>query len=167
MKTMFTFILFSAVGFFVSLSTFAKQRPISPNGDTTYNLVGDTLFTNQNFKIAVGQTIVIGKASDERDWYKTITFKSGASWPLLLMQKAETSQNFEYQLDRSVREKDKVKEYLTPGDTLTVTKIKRLGRKRLGNYWYLVTLRQQAGLLSLNYKVDLINAIRFGEVMLP
>jgi hypothetical protein len=145
----------------------ALNETSSNNNDTTYTLIGDTLFTNQDFKIVVGQPIIIGKASDERDWYKTITFKSGASWPLVFLQKVETRQNMEYQLDPSIREKDKVKEYLTPGDTLFVTKIKRFGSKRFRNYWYTVTMGQKLGLLSLTFKCDIMNAIKYGEVILP
>ena len=145
----------------------AQDESSSGKNDTTYTLAGDTLFTNQDFRIFIGQPIIIGKASGERGWYNTISFKSGASWPLLLMKGAELRQDQEYQLDPSVREKDKVRDYLSSGDTLIVTKIKRLGRKRLGNYWYMVSMGQKQGLLSLNFKCDLINAVKFGEVTLP
>jgi hypothetical protein len=163
----FRHFLLLSIFLWIQLYSVAQTESLSRNNDTTYTLVGDTLFTNQHFKIAVGQPIIIGKASGERDWYQTITFKSGASWPLLFLQKAETSQNLEYQMDPSVREKDKVKEYLTAGDTLIVTKIKRLGRKRFGNYWYMVTMGQKQGLLSLNFNCDIINATKLGEVISP
>lgn len=133
--------------------------------DTAYALIGDTLFSNMSFKIFIGQPVVIGKPSGERDWYNTITFKSGAAWPLVFLKKSETALDLEYQLDPSVREKDKLKEYLTPGDTLIITKIKRFGKKRLG-YWYQVSMGQKQGLLSLNFKCDLINAIKSKEVLL-
>ncbi len=139
----------------------AQDESSSANNDTTYILAGDTLFTNQDFRVFVGQPVIIGNASGERGWYNTISFKSGASWPLLFMQKAEIRQDPEYQLDPSVRENDKVRDYLSPGDTLIVTKIKRFGRKRFGNYWYVVTMCQKQGLLSLNFKCALINALRF------
>ncbi|OLY93653.1 hypothetical protein SAMN05444008_114137 [Cnuella takakiae] len=146
----------------------AAQGEFSPSrNDTTYTLAGDTLFTNQDFRVFIGQPIIIGKASGERGWYNTISFKSGASWPLVLMKEAELRQDQEYQLDPSVREKDKVRDYLSSGDTLIVTKIKRLGSKRFGNYWYMVNMGHKKGLFSLNFKCDLINAVRFGEVTLP
>jgi len=114
----------------------------------------------------VGQRIIIGKPTGERDWYQTISFKSGASWPLAFQYELETSQNPEYQVDPSIREKDKVKECLAEGDTLVVTRIKKHGNKRSG-YWYVITMGQQQGLLSLNFKCYLIEAIKREEVRLP
>jgi hypothetical protein len=72
--------------------------------------------------------------------------------------------NLEYQLDPSVREKDKVRDFLYPGDTLFVTKIKKHGKKRRG-YWYSVSLVQKQGLLSLHYTCNIINAIRLKEML--
>lgn len=156
------------MGLLISGKTYAQTRnnESTQYKDTTYTLIGDTLFSNQNFKIAIGQPVVIGSASGERDWYNTISLKSGASWPLLFLKKTETGQNIEYQMDASIREKDKVKEYLNMGDTLIITKIKRFGKKRNG-YWYMVTMGQKQGLLSLNFKCDIINAIRTKEVVVP
>jgi hypothetical protein len=108
--------------------------------DTIYALIGDTLFTNKNFKLYVGQQLLSGSASGENGWYRTITFKSGASWPVLLWDKMETKNNVDYQLDPQLRVNDKVKEYLNPGEVLTVKKIKRNGNKRYG-YWYIVFLK--------------------------
>jgi hypothetical protein len=149
---------------FLSLTTHALSQTIEK--DTVYRLSVDTLYSNAHFKIFVGQQIVIGKAAGERDWYETISFKSGASWPLVFLRDLETSQDLEYQMDPSIREKDKVKQYLAPGDTLTVTKIKRFGTKRHG-YWYRISMGQKQGVLSLNFNCDIINAIKLGEVVIP
>ena len=144
----------------------AQTGPLQAQNDTTFTLIGDTIFSNQDFKIYIGQRLVIGSASGERDWYETISFKSGASWPLLLMKKEETNLNQEYQLDPSIREKDKVKTYLSPGDTLIVTKIKKYGKKRFG-YHYIISMGHKQGFLSLNFKCNIIEAIRRREVLLP
>ncbi len=135
--------------------------------DTTYTLIGDTLFSNANYKIAVGQPLIIGNASGEEGRYQTIMFKSGASWPLLLFRDAEIRQNYEYQLDPTAREKDKVKGILAPGDTLIVRKIKRFGGRRSGRYRYVVTMGQKQGIVAVNFRCDISYAIRLGEVRVP
>jgi hypothetical protein len=160
---------FLSLSFFVCIGLPAVAQPDSTTikQDTTYTLVGDTLFTNQGFKIVVGQPIIIGTASGEQGWYQTITFKNPTAWPLLLFRDLELSQNLDYQLDESIREKDKIKDLLAKGDTLQVTKIKRLGRNRSGNHWYIVSMRLDQGLLSLNFRCYITGAIRLGEVTLP
>jgi hypothetical protein len=155
-----TFLLLTVI------ASIAQSKSQHEQKDTIYTLQKDTLFTNQNFMIYVGQPIVMGMPSGERGWYKTISFKSGASWPLLLSKKAETALDIEYQMDPSVRERDKVKEHITPGDTLFVTKIKKYGKERFG-YWYIVTMGQKQGFLSLNFKCDVINAIKTKEIVVP
>lgn len=150
----------------ISVQAYTQRGNQSIQKDTTYTLVGDTLFSNKNFKVFVGQKIVVGKPNGERDWYNTISFKSGMSWPLVFLKEAETEQNIEYQADPTMREKDKVKEYVSPGDTLVITKIKRFGRKKSG-YWYHAFLSQNAGPLSLNFRCYIVDAIRSKEVLLP
>ena len=127
----------------------------------------NTLSTNQGFKIVVGQQIIVGAATGEQGWYQTITFKSPTAWPVLLFRNQELKQNVEYQLDESIRDKDKIKGLLTKGDTLTVTKIKRLGSRRSGNHWYVVLMRLDQGVLSVNFSCYIMDAIRLGEVTLP
>jgi hypothetical protein len=151
--------------FFITIQVQAQTDSMLLSADTTYSLEGDTLFSNQDFKMFIGQKVIVGKGSGERDWYATFSFKSGASWPLLFLKETETQNNVEYQLDPAIRERDKVKGYLVPGDTLTVTKIKRYGKKRNG-YWYMVDLSQGQSLLSLRFKCDIINAIKLKEVLL-
>jgi len=150
----------------INIYSQAQQDSRIGQNDTVYTLIRDTLMTNQNFRIYVGQPLVIGLASGERNWYETISFKSGASWPLLLMKKTETDLNPEYQMDPSIRERDKVKQYLTPGDTLFVTRIKKYGKKKFG-YWYRVSMGHKQGFLSLNFNCNIIDAIRKREVLLP
>src|SRR5688500_3978700 len=122
------YILLLSLHFSINCYSQADNDLLLKKSDTTYTLVGDTLFSNHDFKIFIGQPLIIGHAKGERNWYNTISFKSGASWPLLFLKNAETNLDLEYQMDPSIREKDKVKEYLTAGDTLIVTKIKRLGK---------------------------------------
>jgi hypothetical protein len=158
-----------AITGFLILSTLygnAQTETSEKSPDTTYALCGDTLFTNKDFTIYKGQALIIGSGAGERGWYNAVSFRSGASWPLLFLQKTEMENNLEYQLDPSVREKDKVRDSLYPGDTLIVTKIKKYGKKRRG-YWYNVSLVQKQGLLSLHYTCNIINAIRSKEMLLP
>lgn len=158
--------LFS-VTFFVCLGLqAAAQTGSAIHQDTTYRLVGEKLLTNQDFSIAVGQSILIGKAAGEQGWYRTITFKSPTAWPLLLLRDQEISQNVEYQSDESMRERDKIRDILTTGDTLIVTKIKEFGPDRsTGKNWYVVSLRGGEGAMALNFRCYIIDAIRRGEVV--
>jgi hypothetical protein len=151
----------------IALHAVAQTDSTSVGRDTTYTLVGNILSTNHGFKIVVGQPIIIGKASDEHGWYHTITFKNPTAWPLLLFRDIELSQSVDYQTDASIRERDKIKDSLPKGDTLTITKIKRFGKKGSGKYWYVVWMRRDMGLLSLNFRCYITDAIRLGEVVLP
>jgi hypothetical protein len=158
------FLLFSflvCIGF----GALAQTDSTAVSQDTTYTLVGNTLLTNQGFKIVVGQPIIIGEAAGEQGWYQTIIFRNPTAWPILLFRDIELKNNMEYQLDESIRTKNKIRDILTKGDTLTVTRIKRFGRSR--NTWYVVWLRLDQGLLSVNLRCYIKDAIRLREIIVP
>jgi hypothetical protein len=136
--------------------------PIS--NDTTYTLSGDTLFTNQNFKISIGQKLTLGKGSGANGWYNTFSFKSAWNLPTMLLYKMEIKNNYDYQQDPSLWEKDQLKIYLHSGDSLWVNKIKKYGNKRHG-YWYVLFLRPPKGFLRVDFKCFIADAIRKGEIM--
>ncbi len=152
---------------FLILSCGCVQPPANPDllSDTSFTLVGDTLFSTGNIKIYPQQKWLSGKGSDENGWFKTITFKSPANWALLLGRKMEIENNVDYQIDEGIRTKDKVKEYLPPNDTLVVTKIQKRGNTKWG-YKYVVYLRQGKGLLSLQYECYLAEALKTEEMLL-
>lgn len=60
-----------------------QADPTPKTNDTTYTLSGDTLFTNQNFKIYTGQKLYLGKAAGANGWYSTFSFKSALNLPSL------------------------------------------------------------------------------------
>jgi hypothetical protein len=156
----FTFILLSADNNFAQMDSLSNN-----NADTIYILSGDTIFTNKDFNFYVGQKLIVGKGRGEREWYQTVSFRSGLSWPLIFLQKMEMKNNLEYQSDPSIREKDKVRDFLSSGDTLIITKIKKYGKRRIG-YWYEVFLGQKQGFLSLNFRANILEAIRSEELKL-
>lgn len=135
-----------------------------PPINARYTLTGDTLFSTENFKIYPGQKLICGKGSGENEWYNSISFKSPASWPLVVGRNMDLKYNSDYQRDEGIRDKDKVKEYLNPGDTLVVSKIKRRGNKKSG-YWYVAHMRQGQGILSLQYTCYIAEAVRSKEIL--
>jgi len=133
------------------------------DGDTTFVFRDDTLFSNKGLNIFVGQRLIAGKGSGEGGHYKTIGFKSAAAFPLLFLRDAEIKNNVEYQNDPSLRDADKVREYLDSGRSLIVRKIKSMGRKKKWHY-YLVFLSDGPSSLSLKYRCDIISALRQKEL---
>ena len=127
-------------------------------------ITGDTLKISTGITIIRGQRIRIGEASGENGWYQSIGFKSPASWAVLLFH--DTEINNQYQGTNNpeqVRENDKVKSYLKEGDSLLVTKIKRMGNNRKG-YWYWVFLRDTR-FPVINYRCNLETAITTREIL--
>ncbi|KAA3436813.1 hypothetical protein [Rufibacter hautae] len=127
-------------------------------------MVGDTLYHKEHWKIFPGKKLKSGKGSAENGWYKSIFFKNPANWANVLWRDTEIRNNSEYQFDEGIRDRDKVKEYLNPGDTLEVTKIEKRGSKKAG-YWYVVNMRQAQGLLSLHYRCYIADALQSEEVL--
>ena len=149
------------------LLSYGCVQPLSESillNNAPYTLLGDTLFHRENFKIFPEQKLISGEGSGENGWYKAITFKNPANWANLLWRDMEIENNVDYQFDEGIRDKDKVKAYLNPGDTLVVTKIEKLGNRKSG-YWYVVNMRQGQGLLSLQYRCYIAEAIESGEIL--
>ncbi|HSZ85991.1 MAG TPA: hypothetical protein VK787_08160 [Puia sp.] len=121
-------------------------------GDTTFTLKNDTLFTNSGFNIFTGQKLLIGKASDQKGHYQSISFKSSLAFPLLFLRDTEIKNNVDYQLDPTERDKDKVKETLIPGQFLIVKKIKSIAKKKKWHY-YLVYLYDEHHHCRINLPV--------------
>lgn len=130
-----------------------------------FQLVGDTLFSNSDFKLYKNKKLLRGTGSGENGWYQYVSFKSPASWPLVIGREADLKYNAAYEADETIRDKDKVKEYLNLEDTLTITKIKRRGNKRSG-YSYVLYLKQGQGIGSLNFRTWIAEALRTGELLL-
>ena len=155
----------------LSCLLFLAYSCVQPPTDTLllseepFTLVGDTLVSAKNLKIYPKQKFVCGKGSGENGWYKAISFKSPANWANLLWRDMEIKNNIDYQIDEGLRDKDKVKEFLSPGDTLVVSKIQKRGTKKYG-YSYVVIMRQGKGILSLQYECSLAEALKSEEILL-
>jgi len=164
---MYSCIKMRILFFFLAMSinfVYGQIDSLQENPDTSFNLVGDTLFTNHDLKMFVGQKLIVGKGSEENELYKTIGFKSAASWPVWLWQDAETKINYEYQADPQKRINDKVKQYLSPGDTVIIKRIKRNSNKHTG-HWYTAFLKTK-GFPGISLRSNIVNAIRTKELLI-
>lgn len=151
----------------VAVAHFAQGQTsdLQKYNEVKYSLVGDTLFTNKDFRIYLGQQLFVGKSSAEDGWYHTITFKNPAAYPLVLWRNMELKLDPDYQFDEELRIKDKLKEYLHQGESLEVNKIKKRGNKRYG-YSYVVFLKQGSGITAINYSCFIMDALKVGEIVL-
>lgn len=110
--------------------------------DTVYTLVGDTLFTNTGIRIVVGQSLTVGKGSDENGWYASMSFKSPFNWSLWLFRDKELNNSTNpSRVDAAwERERYKLRDYFYEGDSVLVKKIRKKGNKKYG-YWYAVYIK--------------------------
>lgn len=146
-------------------ATLAQSTDTIKDGDTTWTYRDDTLFTDKGFNIYVGQQLVAGKGSDEEGRYRSISFKSALAFPLMFLRETEIKNNYSYEADPNLRDRDKVKEYLDSGHVLTVKKIKSEGRKKKWHY-YQVYLWDGKSSLSLKYRCNILVALRQKEITL-
>lgn len=131
----------------------------------SYRLKNDSLFISGDSVITIGQKLIVGKGSDENGWYKSMRFKSAFAWPIWLFRDSELKNEY-YQGDGSyIRERDKVKEYLTPQKALKVTKIKKKGNRRRG-YTYIVYLRDKS-FPALSFYCNIKSALETQEILIP
>lgn len=142
MKLLFR-VLFASSLFVISCTSYGQESLASAASDTVFVLSGDTLFLNGEPALYLGQKLITGTATGANGWYRSITFKSSNSWPLLLWHGMETENNPGYQYDSQLRTNDKVREYLVTGTIMTVKKLRREGNQRRG-YWYTATLKNDA-----------------------
>lgn len=74
--------------------------------------------------------MIVGKASEENGWYKTIGFKSAFSFSLLFMRNIEIENNLEYKREPRKRDNDKLASSIQVGDTITIKKLNKKETKR-------------------------------------
>lgn len=135
--------------------------------DTTFTFKNDTLFSNVGFKIFVGQKLIVGKGSEDHGRYQTLIFRSPAAISLLLFRKTELANDPEYRLDPPLRDQDKVKEYLTVGKSLIVTKIKLKGNEmQLHHYLLYLSDGEASSLVNKFTCADFEYAIKLKELLI-
>ena len=130
--------------------------------DTTFTLVGDTLFSNKGFNLYIGQKVIAGHGSDENGWYRYVRFNSAFTWEKWLFRDMEINNNMEYQSDESKRDQDKVKEFFRSGDTLVIKKIIQSRKKKIGTY---LILKYKSSVQS-NFRCFIPYALNLKELLL-
>lgn len=138
---------------------------LKQSSDTIYTKIGDTIFTNKDFKFFVGQKLMVGKGSGINGWYKTISDHSlidaySLTLGVLGVKNTETSEENELRVNNALVAA------LKDQNTLYVTRIKKCGNKRHG-YRYYAILRYKSGLLYGKYWCIIIAAIKTGELIIP
>jgi|GEM_PF-4028514 len=127
----------------------------------SFKLVNDTLFWETNKSIYIGKKLTVGKGSGDNGRYQAITFKSPTTFPLLFLRNTEIENNPEYKVDPLTRDDDKVKNYLTPGQSLTVTKISSKGNGKAWHYYEVLVVDGRN-----KFKCDIGYAIELKELLL-
>ena len=133
--------------------------------NVVYTLVGDTLFTNKDFKIFVGKKLFVGNGSSENGWYKTTSLNSAIDWYSVTLAVLGT-QNTETLDERELRINNLVRDCLHQEGTLYVSKIKKY-RNDSHTFRYVVILRSRPGKPNTNYRCNIQTAIETGEILLP
>ena len=157
-------VIFLCVFLVISNRLLAQNSSDSANANTSFILKNDTLQNSTGTKLFVSQKLIAGKGSGENGWYHSIGFKSDFNLPVLLNQNIETLNNLEYQSDPQKRINDKVTEFLVPGDTLVITKIKKTGNRRFG-YWYIAYLKTKQ-IPFTKFKSDIITSLKLKEILI-
>ena len=156
------FTLFFTMIFFLNLG--AQTTVIKSSSDTLYHFKNDSLFISADSVITLGQKLIVGEGSGENGWYKSIGFKSAFAWPLWLFRSSELDNTYYQQDGESIRELDKVKNYLSPHQELEVMKIRKKGNKRRG-YTYIVYLRNKS-FPGLNFSCNIKLALKTKEIFM-
>jgi hypothetical protein len=136
---------------------------VSKYNDAVYTLVGDTLFINKDFKIFIGQKLIVGNGSSRNGWYKTISDNSFLDWYSLTLAVLGTEETED---EKELRVKDITRDCLHAEGTLNVSKIKKSGNTRHG-FLYIVYFRSKSGEHKYNYRCYIQEALKTGEIVLP
>lgn len=129
------------------------------NSAMTFDLKNDTLFSSTGLKIFVGQKLTIGNASGERGLYRSIVSKKAAIVPSVWGQDKRYENAIENYVDFK-KNKEKLRQLLVPGHSLTVTAI---GLSKTGRpHFYMATLSSG----SYGCKADIKLALMLGELLL-
>jgi hypothetical protein len=143
----------------------APADTVSKFDKAVYSLLGDTLFTDKDFKIFKGQKLFVGPGSNQNEWYKTISLNSVFDWYGITLAILGT-QNTETDEERDFRVNNLVRDCLHKEGTLYVKEIKKYGNARRG-FWYSVILRSKPGTPNTNYRCNIQEALKYGEIVLP
>ncbi len=147
------------------LCSTSQTRKVQHSSDSLYAFRNDSLFISPDSIITIGQKLKIGNGSDENGWYESIGFKSAFAWPLWLFRNSELENVYDKPDGAYIREREKVKSYLSPGEDLVVIKIKKKGNRRRG-FAYIVYLRNRS-FPGLNFFCNIKLGLETKEILLP
>ena len=143
----------------------APADTVSKFDKAVYTLIGDTLFTDKDFKIFKGQKLFVGPGINQNEWYKTISLNSVFDWYGITLAVLGT-QNTESQEEKDFRNNNLLRDCLHKEGTLYVKEIKKYGNARHG-FWYSVILHSRPGIPNTNYRCNIKEALKTGEIILP
>ena len=149
----------------ISTHEIVQTDTVSKYDKAVYTLVGDTLFTDKDFKIFKGQKLFVGPGSNHNEWYKTISLNSIIDWYSITLAVLGT-QNTESPEERDFRVNNLVRDCLHEEGTLYVKDIKKYGNARRG-FWYVAILKSRSGKPNTNYRCNIQEALKTGEIVLP
>lgn len=138
MKTSIYCYLLVCMSMFSLQTVNGQTNSNEQKNDTTFVQNGDTLVSNKNFKLFVGQKLVIGVGSDINKLYKYVRFNSPFNWPSWLFKDLEINNNTDYQSDEQLRIAYKIREYFSVADTVIISKVVRKHSKKEGVTFYLI-----------------------------
>jgi hypothetical protein len=142
-----------------------RTDTVSKYHNVVYKLVGDTLFTNNDFKIFIDEELIVGPGSRKNGWYKSTSLNSVIDWYIVTLAILGT-ENTEDQDEKESRTNDLVRDCLHHEGTLYVSKIKKY-RDARNDYRYVVILRSRPGIPNTNYRCNIQAALETGEMILP
>ncbi len=135
-----------------------KEDSLS-NKEINFELKNDTLYSGTGLKLFVGQKLVLGNASGEGGQYRSIISKKAAIVPSIWGQDKRYENAIENYVD-SKKNKEKLRSFLIPGNSLT---IKAIGLSKTGRpNFYMVVLSSG----SDGCKADIKLALVSGELLL-
>jgi hypothetical protein len=123
------------------------------NGGMTLELKNDTLFSNTGLKFFVGQKLIIGNASGETGYYRSIISKNATIVPSIGGRDMRFENAIENHVNKN-KSREKVKSSLFPGNYLTIKKIS-LWKNSKPNF-YLVSLFSDLNYYSGDIRLALV-----------
>jgi len=130
----------------------------SINGGMAFELKNDTLYSNTGLKFFIDQKLIIGNASGEAGYYRSITYKNAAIVPSIWGQDMRYENAIENHVNKK-KSREKVKSAVLPGNYLTIKKI-GLWKSSKPNF-YLVSLSSDTD----SYQCDLRLALLLKELL--
>jgi len=161
--------IFRRLHFLVSMMLFASCLNAQSGIDSLASdsrqaeLKGDTLATSAGLKIYVGQKLIIGKPARPDGLFRSIISSKAAIVPNIWGRKNRGYENDIENYVDTKKDKEKIKNELIPGFTVTIKKISLIGNPNKYHY-YMAILSPESG--SDYYRTDILFAFKINELLL-